>query len=214
MIDIMINLFRPFLDGIRGKTSGYSSGQPLFELGDSVRYMHFVETGVVRLVRYQTDGAALVLQRVGANSLLAEASLYATTYHCAAEAQTETTTWAVSRKDFRIRLAADAQFSEAWGRHLAHEVQEARLHAQIVSLKTVETRLNAWIEWKGPLPEKGEWASVAHGIGVSPESLYRELARRRTTRTCGCPKNSGTLADMPRSPAAELVCRSASQVCS
>lgn len=181
MITIMSHHFRCFLDGIRTKTFSYSAGQHLFELGAPVRYMHFVETGTVRLVRYQTDGAALVLQKVSAKSLLAEASLYATAYHCTAEAQTAATTWVVSRKDFRMRLAADARFSEAWGRHLAHEVQEARLHAQMVSLKTVEARLNAWVEWKGPLPERGAWASIAHEIGVSPEALYRELARRRTT---------------------------------
>ena len=30
------------------------------------------------------------------------------------------------------------------------------------------------------MPAKGAWKSLAHQIGVSPEALYRELARRRT----------------------------------
>lgn len=32
------------------------------------------------------------------------------------------------------------------------------------------------------LPAKGEWKSVAQQIGVSPEALYREIARRRGIR--------------------------------
>jgi len=76
-------------------------------------------------------------------------------------------------------LVDDRDFSHAWSAHLATEVQRARLHAEIVSLTTVAARLNAWLAWNGPLPEKGEWSAVAEQIGVSPEALYRELARRR-----------------------------------
>jgi hypothetical protein len=31
----------------------------------------------------------------------------------------------------------------------------------------------------GPLPEKGKWMNLASGIGVSPETLYRQIAKRR-----------------------------------
>jgi len=29
------------------------------------------------------------------------------------------------------------------------------------------------------LPPKGEWRNLANQIGVSPEALYREIAKRR-----------------------------------
>lgn len=102
-------------------------------------------------------------------------------YHCAAEAQSASSVWAVSKRELRKHLADNAEFAHAWAKHLAHEVQRARLHAEIVSLKTVAARIDAWIAWNGPLPLKGEWANVAINIGVSPEALYREPARRRTT---------------------------------
>jgi CRP-like cAMP-binding protein len=182
MIDIMSHQIRSFLDGMQPETQLYSAGQHIFELGDHVHSVHFVESGSVHLVRYQSDGAALILQQAGASSILAEASLYATTYHCGAEVQTESSIWAVPRRNFCKHLIADAKFSEAWSRLLAREVQQARQHAQIVSLKTVTRRLNAWIAWNGSMPPKGEWSRVASQIGVSPEALYRELARRRTIR--------------------------------
>ena len=81
-------------------------------------------------------------------------------------------------------MSSNSSFSEAWTRHPAHEVQRARLHAEILSLKTVAARLDAWVAWNdGIAPEKGEWKPVAEQIGVSPEALYRELAKRRSSRS-------------------------------
>ena len=67
-----------------------------------------------------------------------------------------------------------------WASYLARELQRARLRSEILSLKTVAQRLDAWIGWNGGRPpEKGEWKFVASQIGVSPEALYREIAKRR-----------------------------------
>jgi len=39
-------------------------------------------------------------------------------------------------------------------------------------------RLDAWLAWHGDLPSKGDWARLVDEIGVSPEALYREMAKR------------------------------------
>ena len=68
----------------------------------------------------------------------------------------------------------------ALAQYLALEVQSARARAEIVSLKAVTARLDAWLAINnGPLPSKGRWREVAREIGVTPEALYREIARRR-----------------------------------
>lgn len=52
----------------------------------------------------------------------------------------------------------------------------------MLSLKTVAERLDAWTAAnQGAPPIKGEWKTVAVEMGVSPEALYRELAKRRAT---------------------------------
>jgi hypothetical protein len=44
----------------------------------------------------------------------------------------------------------------------------------------VADRLDAWLAaGEGKLPAKGEGRGLAAEIGISPEALYRELARRR-----------------------------------
>jgi CRP-like cAMP-binding protein len=160
----------------------FGSGQYLFHLGDPIHVIHVVRTGMAHLTRIQGDGSALVLQQAGAGAILAEASFCSDRYHCDAIAVRETHSLAYSVAEFRAHLRSSPDFADAWARHLAHELQKARLHAEILSLKTVAARLDAWLTWRGgAAPAKGEWRMIASEIAVSPEALYREIAKRRVT---------------------------------
>jgi CRP-like cAMP-binding protein len=77
------------------------------------------------------------------------------------------------------RLRNEPDFAQAWAAHLAREIQIMRFRSEVLSLKTVASRLDAWLAWQGELPLKGQWKEVANQIGVSPEALYREMAKRR-----------------------------------
>ena len=167
------------LGGLRGHEHRFPAGTTVFLLNDEVRVVYLVRRGVIHLVRHKEQGAALILQRAQAGSILAEASVYSDQYHCDARAESDATTWAVSKGDLRRRLEEKPDFARAWAQYLANAVQRARLHAEILSLKTVAARLDAWIVWNGVLPEKGQQRRIADEIGVSPEALYRELAKRR-----------------------------------
>ena len=158
----------------------FEAGACLFRLGDEVSVLHLVEDGEAHLVRHRADGGALVLQRALANTVLAEASLFSVRYHCDGVAVTPTRTLAIARPAVRRLLAEDPGFAESWAVHLSRELHATRLRAEILSLRTVRERLDAWIGWHGEvLPGKGTWKTVASEIGTSPEALYRELARRR-----------------------------------
>lgn len=180
MIAIMSDAVLPLLLQLPGRTRTFAAGEALFRVGDPVRNLHVVREGQVHLVRHQIDGVALILQRASAGDVLAEASLHSRNYHCDAVAERNSLAWSIRKRDFQERLRTDKALSEAWSQHLAHEVQKARLHAEILSLKTVAARVDSWVAWNGTLPERGHWATVAEQIGVSPEALYRELAKRRT----------------------------------
>ncbi len=142
--------------------------------------MYQILAGAVHLIRHQSSGATVILQRAGVGSILAEASLFSDCYHCDAITVAPARTMVIVKSTMRSRLANNADFAESWAARLAHEVQDARLRAEILSLKTVSARLDAWIAWNGgSLPAKGERKTVATEIGTSPEALYRELAKRR-----------------------------------
>jgi CRP/FNR family transcriptional regulator, dissimilatory nitrate respiration regulator len=177
MIAIMFGGIESLLSLLRRRKLSFASGQYVFHLGDPVEVLYFVDTGAIRLARHQSDGSVLILQRAGPGSILAEASLYSEAYHCDAVAEGPVTTHAFSKTDLLERLQAAPEHAEAWARHLAHELQRARLQSEILSLKTVALRLDAWIAWKGgDIPLKGRRKEIASQLGVSPEALYRENA--------------------------------------
>lgn len=155
-----------------------ASGQSLFLTGDPVRHLYVVLEGSVRLVRHQASGAAVVLQRARANELLAEASLFASRYHCDALSEHGASLARVPKAKILQAQREDAGWLTDLAMHLAREVQQARARAELLSLRTVRERLDGWRALHGELPARGRWIDVAQAIGVTPEALYRELARK------------------------------------
>lgn len=179
MIAIMSLDIHDHLQNLPCAEVAFGNGRFLFHQGDEVRKMYRILDGSVHLIRHQADGAAVILQRAGAGSILAEASLFSERYHCDGIAMAATRAAAIAKSTMRSRLTRDRSFAEAWAAHLAREVQAARLRAEILSLRTVAARLDAWTAWHdGRPPAKGEWKIVAGEIGTSPEALYREIAKR------------------------------------
>lgn len=162
-----------------GREHRLGAGQYLFHLGEPVAALYVVLAGEIDLIRHQESGGAIVLQRADPGDILAEASLFSSRYHCDAIARTPSTVRGIPARLLRARLRGDPALSEAWSAHLAREIQDARFRSEVLSLRTVGSRLDAWLAWHGAMPPRGEWKQVAHQIGVSAEALYREMARRR-----------------------------------
>jgi CRP-like cAMP-binding protein len=180
MIVVMSPRLIDLLPAAEGRDVALEAGAFLFHTGDPVATLFVVLKGEVRLVRHQEGGGVIVLQRAGSGMVLAEASLFSSRYHCDAVAAVATCVKGMPMDGVRQAFRMDPAFAVAWARHLALEVQGARFRAEVVALRTVAARLDAWLGWRGGLlPRKGEWKQVADQIGVSPEALYRELARRR-----------------------------------
>lgn len=156
-----------------------AAGRFVFHVNDPVDYLFLVIEGEVRLVRTLPDGAPLTLQRTGSGTVLAEASLFADHYHCDGQAAQDSTVRIIEMDKARAALEAEHALSAALLRHLASEVQKARSRAEMLSLKSVRAKLDAWIFLNGRVPPKGQWRHLASEISVTPEALYREIARRK-----------------------------------
>lgn len=153
-------------------------GEVLFRREDLITSMYFVRSGEVALERPLADGTSLTLHRAKAGSALAEASLFADTYNCDAVSRTPAQVAVIRREDFlsalKDRPVATLSLIETYARGL----QAQRSRIEIMRLRRVSDRLDAWLDIRGT-PAKGEWIRVADQIGVSPPALYRELAKRR-----------------------------------
>ena len=170
--------FRTLFDHAPRRT--LAKGQTLFRLGTPVERLYLVETGHISLERPLPSGQTVPFQQAGPGDILAEASVYASTYHCDAIIRAPTRIAACPVSEFRAALHRDPSRAEAWAAHLARTVHNTRWRAEIRSLKTVAERLDAWLDRGHPLPPKGQIQNLAEELAVSREALYRELARRRT----------------------------------
>ena len=155
-----------------------STNDLLFRNGDSIASLHLVDDGCIALERHLENGALTCLQRAVSGQVLAEASLYADNYHCDARALEPTRFRSVPKTIFKKTLRSDAKLAENWAMYLSQTVQRSRFLSELRSVRTVSDRLDMWLGEFGSLPEKGQWVSVAAELAVSPEAMYRELARR------------------------------------
>ena len=182
MIEIMLHdLYSAMAARSKGPRD-VEKGAQLFRQGETIKSMFAVTEGCVELTRFHDDGMPLVLQMAKPISVLAEASAYSEHYHCDALAIEPSTVCEIDRKVFLRLLTESPELSAVWSAHLAHEVQAARYRCEILARNKVADRLDGWLAWRGEiLPTKGEWKNVAEQIGVTPEALYRELAKRRSS---------------------------------
>lgn len=182
MIKIMsISIF----DQLRAKASvsrSFEKGEYLFHQGDPTHMLVLVVEGYIHLMRFQVDGQSAVLQRAGPMTILAEASVFSEHYHCDAIAMTAGRLLLVPTATLRQLVGREPAFALAWISHISGELKKARTRAEILALRSVGARLDAWIAvHDGELPPKGQWKSLAGEIGVSPEALYREIAKRQAS---------------------------------
>lgn len=155
-----------------------AQGKALFRREDAVQFMFLLRSGLIALERPMADGTALTLHVANNDKGLAEASLFAKTYHCDAVARTDAQVSYVPREAFLAALQRLPNAALSLIETHAKEVQTQRARIEILRLRRVSEKLDAWLDLYGE-PPKGEWIRVADEIGVSQPALYRELAKRR-----------------------------------
>jgi hypothetical protein len=82
MIEIMSSLLVGGLSKLAERKRALAAGDVLFRAGDPIRSLFLVASGALVLSRSLPHGSDLVLQRAGPGAVLAEASLFAESYHC------------------------------------------------------------------------------------------------------------------------------------
>lgn len=175
MISIMSNWQQSFDDA---PERSIGAGAAVFRREEAVHSVYLVRSGLVALERPMADGTALTLHVAAAGMLLAEASLFADAYHCDAVAREAAVVACLPRSAFLASLRDRPDAALTLIAANAREIQSQRARIEILRLRRVADRLDAWLDLYGE-PEKGEWVRVANAIGVSQPALYRELARRR-----------------------------------
>jgi CRP-like cAMP-binding protein len=180
MIAIMSAELIDYFSRLPSRRRTLEPGQYLFHRGDPILRLHWLEVGTVHLQRFTADGGAVVMQRATSGAVIAEASIFAKHYHCDAISVGPAIVRHFDVREVRALVEREPAFTASLARYLAEEVMRMRSRSEIVSLRTVGARLDAWLALHDDrLPPSGKRVDLARELSVSPEALYRELARRR-----------------------------------
>lgn len=155
------------------RARGMDAGDLLFHQGENSSGLWLIETGEVHLVRHGESGHRVVLGKAGPGQTLAEASLFAPTYHCDAEVMAPGRAVRFRKQALLHLIDTDPGFARALMQMLAGQVHAARRRAELLSIRSAEDRVLAALAEHG---QTGTVMALASDIGLTHEATYRALA--------------------------------------
>jgi len=153
----------------------------LFRAGSATRWVYYLVSGCVRLIRRGRAGEEIVLHQARAGEFFAEASMDSTRYHCDALAMETATVLRVSAVDLMNLIAADTEFARQWISLLAQQLRAVRTRVERLSLKSAAERIRHFLlsgtaGAGGYVKVNGTLKDLARNLGITHETLYRTLA--------------------------------------
>jgi CRP-like cAMP-binding protein len=160
----------------------YGAGKMIFRAGSATRWVYFLVSGCVRLVRRGRAGEEIVLHQARAGDFFAEASIDSARYHCDALAMEAATVLRVSARDLTNLIEADPEFARRWIFLLGQQLRAVRTRVERLSLKSAPERIRHFLLSGTPgaagyAKVNGTLKDLARDLGLTHETLYRTLAR-------------------------------------
>jgi CRP/FNR family transcriptional regulator, dissimilatory nitrate respiration regulator len=157
-------------------------GQTLFRSGESAAGLYEVLKGRLRLVRIDRSGREVVLQSASPGDTLAEASLYASRYHCDAVALTQALVRLYPKTLLLAELKRDPKLAQAFTMMLARQVMELRTQLERRNIQSARDRVRHFLALNVgadgcTVALTGTVKNLAVELGLTHEALYRTLAR-------------------------------------
>jgi CRP-like cAMP-binding protein len=156
-------------------------GNALFHSGSKTVGLYEILDGTVCLARTDRSGREAVLQRASAGDLLAEASLFSSTYHCDAIAKTAATVRLYPKAILLAELRRDPKIAQAFAAILARQVMALRTRLEQRNIHSARDRVRHFLAINADpsgrtVSLSGTLKDVAAELGLTHEALYRTLA--------------------------------------
>lgn len=150
----------------------------LFRAGESVSKLYFLQKGEIRLSRPLSHGDYLTIHRILPGSMVAEASLFASHYHCDAVADSDSTLLCYNRERLKKELLSDPDLSASLCTYLAGEIQTLRTKLELAHIKSADERVLTWIRLNASssvVVIDRQLKDIASELGLAHETFYRSL---------------------------------------
>jgi len=164
-----------------GVTRNLKLGEYLFRMDSRTVGLFVVVSGRIKLVRPEPSGRETILYTAGTGEIVAEASLFATAYHCDAVATTESVVRLYPKSALLAAFDANPQAARAFMGKLAHEIMNLRTRLEQRNIHTARDRVRHYLRLHaGPdgstMTLTGTLKDLAGELGLAHEALYRTLA--------------------------------------
>src|SRR5712691_6479537 len=161
------------------------AGESLFRQGDQTYGIFAIENGRVQMIRYDSQGRALVLFTAVKGELFAEAALFSETYHCDAVAVTKATVRIYPRSTLLSLFGRDQAVGQKFMALLARKVMLLRTRCEVLNIRSASERVLRYLAIAaGPdgrtVELSGTLKEMASELGLAHEVLYRTLADLET----------------------------------
>ena len=172
----------PELFADAGRPRRLRRGEVLFRLGERAEHVFRVRSGAVRLERVAADGSPVTIAVARPSETVGEAALFAAEYHCDARAELPTLVESISAERLRRRLQSDAELAVRVIGSLTRQLRDLRAMLELRSSRSARERVLRYFALFGSVAGSGDVSlqTVAHQIGLRPETVYRTLARLET----------------------------------
>ena len=162
------------------------SGETLFRLGDKTAGLFEVIAGQVRLARVDRAGHEIILYVAGPGETLAEASLFASSYHCDAIASTDAVVRLYPKTAMLAAFEKNPKAAQAFTATLARQVMNLRTRIEQRNIRSARERLRHYLALnvgadRRTVALQGTLKDLAAELGLSHEALYRTLAALERT---------------------------------
>ena len=158
-----------------------NAGEVLFRGGQRTAGLYNVIAGAVRLVRVDRAGREAVLHTARPGETLAEASLFAATYHCDAIAMTDAVVRLYPKAVLLAEFERDPGAAQAFMAMLAHQIMNLRTRLEQRNIHSAHDRIRHYLALNTGADGRtvkvtGTLKNLAAELGLTHEALYRTLA--------------------------------------
>jgi CRP-like cAMP-binding protein len=179
------------------------SGEALFRMGDKTSGLFEVIDGRVRLSRVDSSGREVILYVARPGETIAEASLFASAYHCDAIASTDALVRTYPKAAVLAAFEKDMKSARAFTATLARQVMDLRTRVEQRNIRSARERvrhfLNVNVDEGGrTVTFPGTLKDLAAELGLTHEALYRVLGKLERAGEIKRTKGKITLLRSPR----------------
>jgi CRP/FNR family transcriptional regulator, dissimilatory nitrate respiration regulator len=171
---------KAILRAVRKRT--LKAGKVLFRSGARTAGLYEIESGQVRLVRIDRRRRKVALYVATAGEILAEESLFSSSYHRDAIAITNVVVRFIPKEAVLSVLKRDPNFARATVARLASEVMTLRMRIERRNIPSARDRLRYYLETNAGDDGRtvlvgGTLWDLATELTLTHEALYRTLAK-------------------------------------